>query len=457
MPTKTSTPFSYTINEDCNALYPPVSVISPNPPTTNLLGRPIRTLGDVVAHYTLSSLKCDNIAVLNDANGLPAIRGSVQPNEYCTIDISVNDTSSMALFAQMHQRFLGAAYGQLAFSPVSALQSLGIWDPMEGFPVNNSGKRCEWAPFLPLGMGMLNQKAVTLLHYPPYVAMENADYLHNQTLFRWQMLLQCNGISPANSGNYNTFVDINPIAAPGSGQSEYPNDYLPIMMASFYDQNPSCIRNMLDLLLNPPHSDGYAYTLPLLIGGSPDYDPQAPGWFRVRYKDQLPQNAHGVPQAVVGQVGTIKLMPGSTKATPYMIVNHMIAAGVEGLCTSNPASPCDIRNYEAHDLAAANFLSQYASDPSIDPSTAQQAAFIRWFGNPAGTGIPVPPDPRDRLLLCAMAQMDVNFEPSKQEQTRFDEALSRCTATANADPCAAGMPRDNKPCCCKHPPTNNRT
>jgi hypothetical protein len=40
MPTKTSTPFSYTINEDCNALYPPVSVISPNPPTTNLLGAP---------------------------------------------------------------------------------------------------------------------------------------------------------------------------------------------------------------------------------------------------------------------------------------------------------------------------------------------------------------------------------------------------------------------------------
>ena len=146
--------------------------------------------------------------------------------------------------------------------------------------------------------------------------MKHADYLHNVTLQRWQNLLSCVGV--AEPWLYDTFVDVNPIAAPGSGESEYPNDYMPIMLASaFFDSesvpgpdgkqmSANYIRAMLEELLNPPrirNDNGRKYTLPLLIGGSPLYDPQAPGWFRVRYKDSLPtrpkDDKKGIPQANV--------------------------------------------------------------------------------------------------------------------------------------------------------------
>ena len=448
--------FSYTLPPACRVAerYPPVDVINPNPPSNNLLGHPISTLGDVVAHYTLSSLKCDGIEIAMGTDGRPSIKAIINPDGSCTIGGTLADSNAtieIPAFAVAHEQFLNDEHGGLAFAPQAELEQLGVWNPMSGYPVNESDGPCKWATFLPLGMGMSRQRAVTLLHYPPYVAMTHADYLHNQTLFRWQMLLRCNGIEQDEAGYYNTFVDVNPIAAPGSGQSEYPNDYLPIMLASFYDQEPSYIRNMLQLLLNPVHNADNPYTLPLLVGGSPTYDPQAPGWFRVRYKDQLPTDANGTPQAVVGQVGTIQLLPSSTKKTPYMIVNHMIAAGVEGLCTSDAASPCDIRMYEAQDLSAATFLKLYGETPAIDPATARAQAFERWFGNATGTGPPKPAASQDALTLCAMAQMDLNFEPQKTDEERFAQALARCKSGGGptADPCAAGMPRDDKECCCK--------
>src|SRR5262249_28322043 len=134
------------------------------------------------------------------------------------------------------------------------------------------------------------------------------------------------------------------------------------------------LRSMLELMLNPPANAANPLTLPLLVCGSPLYDPQAPGWFRTRYKADLPKDANGSPTVNVLQAGFVRILPDSAKRTPYLIANHMIAAGVTGACTGDPGKIPDIRKYEAQDLSAASFLGLCAEAAArgveVDPAQA---------------------------------------------------------------------------------------
>lgn len=166
---------------------------------------------------------------------------------------------------------------------------------------------------------------------------------------------------------------------------------------------------MLELYLTPPGwPEDSKYTLPLLICGSPLYDPQAPGWFRTAYTDILPTlkgESSGVPYSIplvdVMQTGKFKVRPDSKRETPYLIGNHMIAAGVTGKCTKDASQIPDIRQYEAQDLVAATFLKLYTENPNLEPEDAKAQACKRWYGNETGIGAPAPPDPNDALTLCA--------------------------------------------------------
>ena len=415
-------------------LYPPASVVD-DPvkvyfsTTGETLQKPrevsLKTPEDMIAHYTLSSLHADGIRIVDESMKVHCNGGKY------SIEFDADESNGMAAsakdYAKVHPVLMDENHAGQAINGVEAAKSIaGVWNPLSGYKVNHH-EVSEWALFLPLGMPMVNHKAVTLLHYPPSIAMRDADYLHNVTLQRWQNLLNCVDVS--DHWLYDTFVDVNPIAAPGSGESEYPNDYFPIMLSSaFFDSDSvpgpdgkrisaNYIRSMLEELLNPPRireDKSRKYTLPLLVGGSPLYDPQAPGWFRVRYKDALPtkpeHDKHGIPQANVMQVGLIKINENSEKLTPYMIANHMIAAGVTGAVTTKPGKIPDIRRYEGEDLVAAEFLSQYDRTPNIAPEQAKKNACKRWFGNENGKGEPVPPSPGDKILLGAMAIRDLFFD-----------------------------------------------
>ena len=219
-------------------LYPPADVVA-NPikvyfsPSGETLAKPreivLKSQEDVIGHYTLSSLHADGIKIA--AGSLQVINR----NGKYTIQFETDDSAGEQ-YRQIHPRLMDENRAGQAINGVKAcVETPGAWNPMAGFHVN-SKEISQWALFLPLGMPMVNQKAVTLLHYPPYVAMQGADYLHNMTLQRWQNLLKCVGLEGPDHWLYDTFLDVNPIAAPGSGESEYPNDYFPIMLASaFFD------------------------------------------------------------------------------------------------------------------------------------------------------------------------------------------------------------------------------
>ena len=321
---------------------------------------------------------------------------------------------------------------------------------MEGYPVNDDSADgdCKWSLFPPLGLNIVGQKGVLLMHYPPWQVLQQATFLEVMTMHRWSTVLEAAGIPKNAISFYRTFVDVNPIAAPGSGQSEYPNDYFPIMMASGFFHGPDerdYIRSALEQYLNPPGGGGDRYTLPLLICGSPLYDPQAPGWFRVTYKDHLPKDKNGTPTVDVLQAGEFRVRDDSERKTPYMVGNHMIAAGVTGRCTDDPSKMPDIRLYEAQDLVAATFLRSYLEEPDQNPAAAKARACMRWFGNEEGKGPPKPPRKEDRETICALAQMDLYFCPGPPPHPKYtlEEARERCRKSKKFNPCGKRLgPKD---------------
>ena len=410
-------------------VYPKPSDLDPK---TNL-----HTYEEVIAHFTGVSLAQDLISIVADS--LKVTRGDAG----YTIEFTpaIGDEAIASAFARAHVAFLDRKHVGLALEGADKCRATAAWNPMADFPINAKGGACEWYSCLPLGLPLSNQRAVTLMHYPPVIAFRNADYFNNNTLRRWAQLLECVGISSPTL--YHSILDVNPIAAPGSGQSEYPNDYFPINLSSvFFDNNDhesSYLRSMLELTLNPASNSAKPYTLPLLVCGSPLYDPQAAGWFRVRYKGQIKSfDKYGMPAVDVLQAGLVRINPGSPKLTPYMVANHMIAAGVTGKCTNDASKIPDIRQYEAQDLVAATFLKIYETNPGIDPEEAVKQACQRWFGADHGGVVPVPVSRDDQLTICAMAQMDLCFDvETALPKYTFDEAKARCQKAGGAEyaPC----------------------
>ncbi|WP_170763051.1 hypothetical protein [Ruegeria lacuscaerulensis] len=407
-------------------LFPPAELANPDVGLTNR--------ESVIAHYTRNSLEADGFT-----SAAVTVRKS---DERYWVELSADQSeAALSLFARHHQRLLAPQAAGKAVIGRELLKEFGVWNPMEGYPVNSDKDDglCKWHLFPPLGLNVMAQKGLLLMHYPPWQVLQQGTFLKCMTMHRWDTVLRASGIPDDEVSFFRTIVDVNPIAAPGAGQSEYPNDYFPIMMASgFFDGPPerNYIRTMLNLYLNGPNATGQRHTLPLLVCGSPLYDPQAPGWFRVAYKDVMKKDANGTPETPVLQVGKVRISPDDPRETPYMISNHMIAAGVTGKCSDHPKKIPDIRMYEAQDLVAASFLYEYAKDPDIEPEKARSRACLRWFGNSKAEGPPAPPDARDAQVICALAQMDLFYcaGPPPHPKFSFEEAMKRCAGADNA-PC----------------------
>ena len=254
-------------------------------------------------------------------------------------------------------------------------QGMACWQPKA------TGLACTgpWQFYLPLGLPMLSQKMVMLLHYPPYSALQQADYLNNATLNRWQRLLTTVGVAPADWTLYTTTVDIFPIAAPGSGQS----GCFPTANALRYFGAPgsSYIPQMLDALVNPVAGDTpKTATRPVVIFGG-----EALGYWNAAY----PQ----APAAVL-KAGRVRLNPAQPqKVTAYMGANHPIAAVYQS-CTSTPG----IVVMAGQDLATACFAKNMGDAPDADP-VAVGANCQRAYNQPR-------PDSDQAAQLCTTAVID---------------------------------------------------
>ncbi|MGQ0709392.1 MAG: hypothetical protein ACT4NV_06530 [Rhodoferax sp.] len=281
--------------------------------------------------------------------------------------------------------------GMRALQGVQACQNSttpACWEPQ------GAGLACvgPWQFYLPLGLPMLAQKMVMLLHYPPYSAMQQSDYLNNATLKRWQRLLVSVGVNPPDWTLYTTTVDIFPIAAPGSGQS---GCFTTSNASLFFGaQGSGYIPIHLQALVTPPTLASTSGTLPVVVFGS-----EAIGYWNASY----PHNPTGVLKA--GSVVLDATQP--QRRTPYTGANHPIAAVYQS-CESKPG----ITTMVGQDLASACFAKAMGDQPDADPLSVQaqcQAAYL----NP-----PLAPTAARQVCVNAVIDKSPQFAPWSPAQAQ---------------------------------------
>lgn len=194
------------------------------------------TLAQTIEHYLNQRLLRDTItdasaAVSVDAKGV--YHATLSANSE-----NLND------YATQIPTFLNI--GQLAANAVTQLKADKLWNDEE------------WRFFLPLGLSIVNQRSVQLLHFPPDYSLPDQDYLDSKTSQRWEKLLELNSV-PANEVTlYESILDVAPIAAPASAGSTLSDTY------SYFEPY---VVDMLPLLLDI--DEGRSHALPIVAYGGP--------------------------------------------------------------------------------------------------------------------------------------------------------------------------------------------
>lgn len=160
------------------------------------------TLEQTIEHYLTQRVERDLIA-----------NGSVDvtvTNDIYTATI-VGDTQAVNDYQGQITTFL--QNGTLAAKAVTELKAAGKWNDEE------------WRMFLPLGLSIVNQRSVQLLHFPPDYSLPDQDYLNSKTSQRWEKLLELNSVASEDVTLYESILDVAPIAAPASAGSSLSDTY----------------------------------------------------------------------------------------------------------------------------------------------------------------------------------------------------------------------------------------
>jgi hypothetical protein len=160
------------------------------------------TLEQTIEHYLTQRVERDLIT-----------NGSVDvtvANDTYTATIS-GDSESVNDYQGQITTFL--QNGTLAAKAVTELKAAGKWNDDE------------WRMFLPLGLSIVNQRSVQLLHFPPDYSLPDQDYLNSKTSQRWEKLLELNSVASEDVTLYESILDVAPIAAPASAGSSLSDTY----------------------------------------------------------------------------------------------------------------------------------------------------------------------------------------------------------------------------------------
>jgi hypothetical protein len=216
-----------------------------------------------------------------------------------------------------------------------------------------------WRFILPHGLAMVRHRSVQLLHFPPdYVLERDQDYLKAHTTTRWAELLVENGANASSTDQYQTIVDIAPVAAPSDAG---------VQLEGIYTSYSDYINALLDLWL--PMPDGTVR--PMVAFGAP-----VKQWLKTVYGLDLAvlqQKQLTLKSGIVVQVlgsnhpsfiyNAAKQQPDEAPQTPEQLLQRamrimqqdLVAARWQVAMAANPAGD------PAKELADAN---AFWSDPA---------------------------------------------------------------------------------------------
>lgn len=328
------------------------------------------TLEQSVQLYTQQSLKNDGLpfskVTVSTANNGTSAAVSITTPVYKTL-------GKVKAYGPMMQKFIDS--GAAGWSSTLACEAASnCW----GNPVSGGEP---WAFFLPLGLPVVNQKAVTFLNYPPNDSLCGSNYLSNFTMGRWNRVMQAAGIR--NPVLYDAIADAHPIAAPGSGQAAAID-----RSTSYFDAASGYDNSMLGVLANPPSRKASGNTLPVLVLGSPAQQV---------FGKLINYQGSGQP-VPVGGVGTATL-PGQTRPTDWIASNHPDVTTYQCCPGDTDAKHCPSNSQqlipdEITDLTSACIIQKLSE--GIAPDTAKSDCTAKW-SSPTGH------------TMCVQARLDYNY------------------------------------------------
>lgn len=281
-------------------------------------------LSDTIARYTGQSAQRD---------GMPHLTLKVQAHDG-RYTAQVKSSSYRILdYTRRLPAFL--RIGEQAVQATAQIKKDGKWNDKE------------WRMFLPLGLALVDQRSVQLLHFPPDYSLPEQNYLGSKTSRRWESLLEENGVPAAQVTRYEAIVDIAPIAAPADAGNS---------LEATYPYYAPYARNLLEFLAR--RQRGAAR--PVVAYGYP-----VRKWVEDHYHLAL---------KVLG-TGTIKLADGVS--APVIGANHpsfIWYVKDQGFAAAEQVM------YQ--DLAAACWQMKMGENPDADPAQTVKGCSDGWHTRP---------------------------------------------------------------------------
>lgn len=298
------------------------------------------------------------------------------PVQQYTISIQSDDPNA-AYYRDVHPAFVRNNL-QALIGVNKCQKTPGCWNKNSPHPDK------PWALLPQFGLPMAMQKSVLMLNYPPTTALTEKNYLDTFTIRRWFGLMTTIGIE--NPVLFETIVDVRPIAAPGSGTSmNFPDAQTyfhdPLRKTGGYYVTPQ-----LDTMLNPPANVANKRSLPLVVLGGP-----ARGEW---------QKITGLSDDVLS-TGAVKLYPGASKETPYILGNHPDVTTYQ-CCLGDTDSKCNSDNLiemEETDLQVTCWAQSMSATPTQNPTQALADCKQKWVADRSAD---------NNLKFCAQARIDSN-------------------------------------------------
>lgn len=283
------------------------------------------TLEQTVEHYLNQSLQRD---------GYSRARVSVKTNED---KVLAHFTGVPDGYGQSLTSLLNTA--DLAYQGASRLNRDGKW-------------QFSWYLFLPLGMALENRKSIELMHFPPdYSLTHYQDYLESATTDRWATLLTANGIPATQTPEYQTIIDIAPIAAPSSAGKDLEGVY-----GYFTEYQTRIVR---ELSLHPSGS------LPMVAFGAP-----VRSWIKQQYGQ------------TVGVLGLAQINPVPDSNVAVLGANHpsyiWYAANPDSYDGDEQKADEAGLKVMAQDLSAACWQAGMGQKPASDPNVLLKGCMKTW-------------------------------------------------------------------------------
>ena len=346
------------------------------------------TLAETIEHWFNQTLQRD---FLDTVIACKAQVDEAEEDKDSKVSLLLKPLASEAAGAiTEYARILPAFYkaGLKAYERIPELKEKKKWDPR--------GKG--WRFFMPLGLSMVNNKALHFFHYPPEKMLKNLqDYLNDPVPHRLEnLMMACDVPTRRHAQRYECIVDGTPIAAPDDeGQA----GTIPIEYFEDYQ------KAMVHALLRPHPDFPEDFTVPVVVFGRHPRE--------IFAKLFLDKDDLGVNDVVLAKIVDGLLTPVIGSNHPYNFFFRSQVGNTDdpyryiGDGRMNMGECKHAKKLMFDDLVTTGWTVAISKDPSQDIDKVLENEKAKWSGSQSAN------------TLCALTRSQATLFYTNKEQTLF--------------------------------------